>query len=126
MWSLSRIIVADFEELMGTQLTYGHIWGSPKLRGGIAKLYEHAGPDNVLVSGGAIGANFLVFYSLVEPGDTVVSIFPAYQQLYSTARSFGAKVRLLTARASGQPKRASCQTSLRYLDNSILGDTHAL
>ncbi|MFX0115579.1 MAG: aminotransferase class I/II-fold pyridoxal phosphate-dependent enzyme, partial [Candidatus Hodarchaeota archaeon] len=47
---------------------------------------------------GAIGANFLVFYTLVEPGDTVISIQPAYQQLYSVAKSLGGNVRLLHLR----------------------------
>jgi len=87
-----------FEELKETKLTYGFIWGSPDLRRGLAGLYRRMGPENILVAGGAIGANFLVFYSLVEPGDTVISIFPAYQQLYSVARSFGADVKLLRLR----------------------------
>jgi aspartate/methionine/tyrosine aminotransferase len=83
------------EELKETQLTYGFIDGSPDLRQGIANLYDHMEPENILVAGGAIGANFLVFYSLIEPGDTVISIFPTYQQLYSAAKSFGANVKLL-------------------------------
>jgi len=31
----------------------------------------------------------------VEPGDTVVCVYPAYQQLYSVPRGFGAKVKYL-------------------------------
>ncbi len=84
-----------FEELKEIKLTYGYIDGSPDLRRGIASLYNSIGPENILVSGGAIGANFLVFYSLVEPGDTVISITPTYQQLYSVPKSFGAKLKLL-------------------------------
>lgn len=84
-----------FDDFKTKQLTYGYINGSPKLREGIAKLYKHMTPENILLSGGAIGANFLTFYSLIEPRDKVVSIFPAYQQLYSTAKSFGADVKLL-------------------------------
>jgi len=84
-----------FEELEGLQLTYGFIEGSPDLRQGIANLYDDMKRENILVAGGSIGANFIVFYSLVEPGDTVISIFPAYQQLYSVAKSFGAEVKLL-------------------------------
>ncbi len=97
-------ILSEFLELMGKddffdgfkerQLTYGHINGSPELRQGIANLYETMKKENILISGGAIGANFLTFYSLIEPNDQVVAIFPAYQQLYSTARSFGANVKL--------------------------------
>jgi len=90
------------EQLKDVQLTYGFGKGSPALLGGLANLYEHMKPENILVNGGAIGANFLVFYSLVEPGDTVISIFPAYQQLYSAAKSFGANVKLLRLREDNQ------------------------
>jgi len=91
-----------FEQLQDMQLTYGFGKGSPALLQGLANLYDHLKPENILVNGGAIGANFLVFYSLVEPGDTVISIFPAYQQLYSAARSFGANVKLLRLREDNQ------------------------
>ncbi|MHA2295397.1 MAG: aminotransferase class I/II-fold pyridoxal phosphate-dependent enzyme [Candidatus Hodarchaeales archaeon] len=84
-----------FEEIKATQLTYGYIEGSPRLRQGLANLYDHMKPENILVTGGAIGANFLIHYSLIEPDDTVISIFPAYQQLYSVAKSLGANVKLL-------------------------------
>ena len=90
-----------FQELWDTQLTYGYIPGSHGLREGIAKLYRDLGPENILVAGGAIGANFLALYSLVEPGDTVISVFPTYQQLYSVAKSFGAEVKLLRLRMEG-------------------------
>jgi aspartate/methionine/tyrosine aminotransferase len=82
-------------EIMDRRLTYGWIEGSPELREGIAGLYRDVDPCDVLVTGGAIEANFNSFYSLVEPGDTVVSVYPAYQQLYSVPKSFGAEVRLL-------------------------------
>ncbi len=83
-----------FDDFKSKQLTYGHINGSPELRQGIANLYETINAENILLAGGAIGANFLTFYSLINPGDTIISIFPAYQQLYSTAKSFGANVKL--------------------------------
>ncbi|OLS20717.1 MAG: Capreomycidine synthase [Candidatus Heimdallarchaeota archaeon LC_2] len=84
-----------FENFGNVDLTYGYIEGSSDIRQGLAKLYEHQIAENILITGGAIGGNFLIFYSLVEPGDTVISIFPAYQQLYSTPKSFGANVKLL-------------------------------
>lgn len=89
----------DFlEHFKETRLNYGYILGSPDLREGLADLYEKMKPENMIATGGAIGANFLVFYSLIEPGDNVISIFPAYQQLYSVAKSFGANVKLLRLR----------------------------
>lgn len=90
---------SDFLTNLGNmKLTYGSIEGSEDLRAGLANLYSSLESRNILVCGGAIGANFLVFYTLVEPGDTVVSVFPAYQQLYSVAKSFGANVKLLPLR----------------------------
>ena len=91
-----------FEEIMNVQLTYGYIEGNPRLREGISKLYREVSPEDVLVTGGAIEANFNAFYTLVEPGDTVVSVLPSYQQLYSVAKGFGAKVKQLQLRPENQ------------------------
>jgi aspartate/methionine/tyrosine aminotransferase len=85
--------------LKETWLGYGDIVGSPRLRTAIAALYgERIGPDDVLTANGAIGANFLALYSLVEPGSTVVSVQPTYQQLYSVPESLGAEVLTLRLR----------------------------
>ena len=79
-------------ELRALQLTYGHIYGSPELRALIAAQYEGVAPGETLVTNGAIGANFLAEYSLVEPGDRVVCVQPTYQQLFSVPASLGAEV----------------------------------
>lgn len=84
-----------FEEFKHKPLTYGYIEGNPDLRQGIAGLYDDVKPDNVLVTGGAIEANFNSIYSLIEPGDGVVSVAPTYQQLFSVPKGFGADVKLL-------------------------------
>ncbi len=90
---------AVLRRLLGTSLTYGHITGSPELRAAVAALYGDAvTADDVLVAGGAINANFLVDFALVEPGDTVVCVKPAYQQLYSVPEALGAQVRSLPLR----------------------------
>ena len=47
---------------------------------------------------GAAGANHHVFYSLIEPGDHVISVMPTYQQLYSIPESYGAEVEPLHLR----------------------------
>ena len=87
-----------FDTFMDTPLTYGYIEGNPALREGISRLYKQTSPDNVLVMGGAIEANFCTLYSLVEPGDTVISVFPTYQQLHSVPEGFGADVKRLYLR----------------------------
>ena len=90
---------AVLRRLLATKLTYGHITGSPELRAAIAALYgERIGPDDVITTNGAIGANFLVHFALVEPGDSVVCVRPTYQQLFSVPEALGAQVRLLSLR----------------------------
>jgi len=86
------------EELRDLVLDYGYTDGLPELRERIARLYRRVEPDGILVTRGAIEANFQVFYTILEPGDKVISIFPAYQQLYSAPKSFGADVELLRLR----------------------------
>jgi aspartate/methionine/tyrosine aminotransferase len=50
--------------------------------------------EDVIVTQGAIGANFLALYTLTGPGDHVICVYPTYQQLYDTPRSLGAEVTL--------------------------------
>jgi aspartate/methionine/tyrosine aminotransferase len=87
-----------FRSLYNKKLTYGHIEGSPEFRQLVAGLYASIEPHNVLVMNGGIGANFLVFYSLVQSGDHVVAVHPTYQQIYEVPKSFGATVDLLKLR----------------------------
>ncbi|SCZ76040.1 aminotransferase [Acidaminobacter hydrogenoformans] len=96
--------LSDLEALVGkpgaldhliktTRMTYGEIPGNKHFREGVASLYKNVDPDNVLSTNGAIGANFLALYTLVNPGDEVVVIVPTYQQHTSIPESLGAKVK---------------------------------
>ncbi|KAJ5808803.1 hypothetical protein N7474_010072 [Penicillium riverlandense] len=85
--------------LHSTKLTYGAIRGSDELRGTLANLYSVKTPtplpkDNILITAGAIQANFMLLYTLVGPGDHVICHYPTYQQLYSVPTSLGAEVSL--------------------------------
>ena len=82
-------------KLTSTRMTYGDIEGLPAYKDGIASLFRTVTPDDIVTTHGATGANHHVFYSLVDPGDKVVSIMPTYQQLYSIPAAFGAKVDLI-------------------------------
>ncbi len=85
-----------FGKLSETKLAYGAIPGSVDLREEITKLYhKKKTTDNVIVTNGGIGANFLALFTLVGPGDEVVAVYPTYQQLYSLPEALGAKVRRL-------------------------------
>ena len=85
---------AILDELLPLKLTYGAIEGTERLRGNIASLYTRQKPENVTITHGAIGANALVYASLVEPGDRVISVLPTYQQHYSIPESLGADVQI--------------------------------
>jgi len=81
-------------DIYDTQLGYGDITGSERLKNNIKSLYSNQGLNNITVTHGAIGANQLVFNSLLEKGDEVVCIVPTYQQHYSIPESIGAEVKL--------------------------------
>ena len=88
--------------LATTRLTYGAIRGSSTLRKLVAALFdtgkdESVPPlpaDNVIITQGAIGANYLLFYTLLGPGDHAICVYPTYQQLYDVPKSLGAEVSL--------------------------------
>ena len=89
---------AFWECFSARRLTYGDIEGAPEFKQGVCGLYKTVKPGEVIPCHGAAGANHHLFYSLVEPGDRVVSIAPSYQQLTSIPESFGADVRVLPLR----------------------------
>ncbi len=91
-----------WEKLSDQRLTYGHIQGSPDFKKGVAALYKTLKEENILSTHGAIGANHLLLYSLVEPGDRVISVLPTYQQLYSIPESFGADLKILKLREENE------------------------
>ena len=85
-------------EILPMKLTYGAIDGTERLRSNVASLYEKQRVPNVLITHGAISANALVYETLVEPGDHVISVLPTYQQHYSIPESYGARVEILRLR----------------------------
>ena len=82
------------ERLLDLRLGYSEAPGTIELRRAIAATYRDTGPEDILVTTGAIEANFLLFNVLLEPGDHVVAVYPAYQQLYSVPRAIGCDVTL--------------------------------
>lgn len=82
----------------GLRLGYTESPGHPRLRAEVAGLYEGLEPENVLTFAGAEEAIFLLMQALLEPGDHVVALWPAYQALYEVARGVGAEVTLIELR----------------------------
>ena len=56
------------EALLETPLGYSEASGSLELRTTLANTYRDRGPENILVTTGAIEANFLLFNVLLESG----------------------------------------------------------
>jgi len=73
-------------------LGYNDAYGAISLRKEIAKTYSDCVPENILITIGAIEANFLIFHVLLNRGDHVITQFPAYQQLYSVPEAIGCNV----------------------------------
>ena len=83
---------ASFEELLETEINYPHVNGIPELRNHIASLYDGAGPENVLVTVGAIEANYNSVRTLLNPGDEIVTMLPNYMQIWGVAKNKGYKI----------------------------------
>jgi aspartate/methionine/tyrosine aminotransferase len=81
-------------EIAAMSLGYSEARGTIALRSALASTYAGVTPEDVLVTTGAIEANFLVFNALLQAGDHVVAVSPAYQQLHSVPRAIGAEVDL--------------------------------
>jgi aspartate/methionine/tyrosine aminotransferase len=85
---------ATLDALLALPLGYSEARGTHALRALIADTYLNCDADNVLVTTGAIEANYLLFNVLLSPGDHVIAPYPAYQQLYSVPRAIGCDVSL--------------------------------
>lgn len=112
----SGILPMSVEELLGFEppeererllsawlrlpLGYAEARGSEELRAALAATYRDVSAEAVLVTTGAIEANFLLFATLLKPGDHVVAVFPAYQQLYSVPTALGCEVSRWEVRAA--------------------------
>lgn len=101
LFELSEKKDAKPTDILSTSLVqdYGEIRGSSELRNNLSRLYSSKvgtplSPDNILITPGAIAANHLVFYALIEKGDHVICHWPTYQQLFTVPESLGAEVSL--------------------------------
>lgn len=95
-------------ELNDLSLGYGQSNGTEALRAAIAALYPGATTANVVVTNGGAEANFTALWRLIQPGDEVVIVSPAYMQAHGLADGFGARVREVWLReeAGWQPDPA--------------------
>jgi aspartate/methionine/tyrosine aminotransferase len=101
--SESGVHALSIEELLGlageppdaflkARMGYGQSDGTEELRAAIAAMYDGVDPANVTVTIGSAEANFIVCWTLLEPGDRVAVLTPTYMQIPGLARNFGAVV----------------------------------
>ncbi len=94
---LLKELLADAPEyvdhLMDTDLNYPYVNGTPELRENIAALYNGATSEHVLVTVGAIEANYIATRTLLSAGDEIVIMLPNYMQIWGIAKNHGLKIR---------------------------------
>ncbi len=83
---------AALNALLDLPLGYSEARGTLALRTAMAATYAGCTAENILVTTGAIEANYLLFNILLEAGDHVIAPYPAYQQLFSVPRAIGCEV----------------------------------
>lgn len=84
-----------FEELW---LGYTESPGLPALREAVAGQYTSCQPGDILVFSAPEEAVFHVAAAVLEPGDQMVGITPAYQSSYEIPRTLGAEITLVPLR----------------------------
>jgi aspartate/methionine/tyrosine aminotransferase len=85
---------ATLDKLLKLPLGYSEARGTIELRTMLAETYRRGDPEHILVTTGAIEANYLLFNVLLDPGDHMIAPYPAYQQLYSVPAAIGCDVSL--------------------------------
>lgn len=108
----------QLDELLRTGLNYPHVNGTPELRENIAALYEGATSGNVLVTVGAIEANYVTMRTLLAPGDEIAIMLPNYMQIWGIARNHGLRIKTFNLR------EANCWApDLDELDEVVTAET---
>jgi len=109
-------------EFLNTSLGYGENNGRPDLRQAVANLYTDMHQENVVLFTGAQEGIFACMNTLLEPGDHVVCMVPAYQSLYEVARSIGCRVDFWHLRQTDQ----GWQADMDELASLLRSDTKAI
>jgi aspartate/methionine/tyrosine aminotransferase len=81
-------------------LGYTESAGLPALREEVARLYRTVSADDVLILTPEEGI-FLAMHALLEQGDHVIAMAPAYQSLHEVARAIGCQLTLWQVRPQG-------------------------
>jgi len=89
---LLRLAGANAAGLLDLRLGYTESPGAPALRAAVASLYEHVEPEQVVMLGAPEEGIYLTMRALLEPGDHVVVLTPAYDSLLNLAEHVSGNV----------------------------------
>ena len=89
---LLRLAGQDAADLLGQRLSYTESQGDPALRAAVAALYDSVSPDEVVMLGAPEEGIYLTLRALLEPGDHVVALTPAYDSLLNLAEHVSGNV----------------------------------
>lgn len=109
------------EELLAIDLDYPHANGIPRLREHIAALYDGCTTDNVLVTTGAIEANYNAIRTLLTPGDGIAVMLPNYMQVWGLSKNHG-----LEMRTFGLDEKTGWGLDTAELDAAVTPDTRMI
>ncbi|OZV77377.1 capreomycidine synthase [Micromonospora echinospora] len=92
--------MAEFRELCGFDLAEldtmmfhdSESYGGSRLRAALADRWTDGDVDRLMVTHGSSEAIYLVMHLALEPGDEVIVVDPAYQQLHDIAAARGCRV----------------------------------
>lgn len=79
--------------LGGQRLGYTESQGNPDLRSAVATGYDHVSAEQVVILTSPVEGIYLVMRTLLEPGDEVVVLTPAYDALKNMAEHVAGKVK---------------------------------
>lgn len=116
---LLRIANADPAELLDLRLGYTESAGSPALRAAVAHLYSGIDPAEVVILGAPEEGIYLTLRTLLDPGDHVIVLTPAYDSLLNLTEHITGNV----SRWSIRPELGGWAIDLDELNQLMTNDT---
>lgn len=92
MAELREICGFDYDALDAMVFHDSEAYGGARLRAALADRWSDGDPGPIMVTHGSSEAIYLVMHLAVQPGDEIVVVDPAYQQLHDIAAWRGCRV----------------------------------
>lgn len=112
------LTLSDFNHLPDITLDYGSDCGSLKLRERIAAVYRRL-PSEIGIAHGSQEALYLLYQTLLNPGDHIIACSPGWQQSWEAPRARGCEVSIV-------PYRENFDFDVDAIAKAIRSNTRAL